>query len=157
MGIAVLNILRKKYPISKQYHREVFDENQKKKIKKLGWRTSGTTSKPRLVADLAVAIREHYIKFNCAETVDECMSFIKNGMGGYEADEGANDDRVITAGMAIQAYNDRPPARRTYTPEEKAKQDIDKENKAWRKQKKIKSRKKLLRKIYEKKGIIIGR
>jgi intein/homing endonuclease len=149
LGIAVINVIKKKYPHSKIYHRESFDEEHKTIVKKLGWRTT-TITKARLVADEAVAIRTHAIKINCAETVDEMMSFIKNGRGGYEADEGANDDRVITAGLAIQAYNDRPPSKRTYSPEEQAKIDIQKQNKQWRKRKIIKAKLKRLKSIYEK-------
>jgi hypothetical protein len=131
MGIAVVNILKKKYPLSKIYHREVFDEMAKQVVKKIAWRTTHV-SKAKLVGELASAIRTHEIKINCAETVEEMFSFINNGRGGWEADIGANDDRVITAGLALQGYKANPPKIRAYTPEEQEKIDVEAKNKKWR-------------------------
>jgi len=144
MGIAVQNRLKKKYNISKQYHREVFDEISRKKVKKLGWRTT-TITRGKMVADLAVAIRNHEILFNNPDTIDECMSFIKKN-GKYQADEGANDDRVITAGLALQAYIDRLPVRKIYTPDQQAKMDMEKANTKWRRDKIKKARVRQIRK-----------
>ena len=147
MGIAVNLILRKRYPKNKQYKREVFDEVSKKKIYKTGWRTSPVT-KATLVGALTKAIRNNEILFNCPETIDECMSFIRNGQGGFEADEGCNDDRVITSGLALQAFLDHPPKISNITPEAQEKSDLEKINKKWRKDKIKKFKQKNKKKLY---------
>lgn len=141
MGIVINSYLRKNYPIVKQYHREKFDKIEKKKIESLGWRTTSIT-KSKLVGDLQIAIRNHEIEFNNAETVDECMTFIKNGKGGFEAQSGANDDRVITAGLAVQAFKDHPPKKELLNPEYIQTKELEKKNKEWRKKKLKKNKKK---------------
>lgn len=148
MGIAVVNIIKAKYPITKIYHREVFDENYKAMVKKIAWRTT-KISKAKLVGELATAIRTHEIKINCAETVEEMMSFINNGKGGWEADVGANDDRVITAGLALQVYKANPPKIRTYTPEEQEKVNVEEKNKKWRAEHLKKLKKKYAKKRHQ--------
>lgn len=147
MGIAFLNVFKKKYSISKIYHREVIDTFTKVKSVRPGWRTTGL-SKGRLVANLQTAIRTHEIKFNNPDTINECYSFIKVGNNisvKYQADEGCNDDRVITAGLAIQGYMDKPPSKKNITPEQKEKADVDKINKKWHNEKKIQRIKRLKR------------
>jgi len=134
MGIAVQGILRTKYPIGKQYRREVFDVRSKTKQKKLGWRTSAHTTKPRMVADLAEYIRKGTAGFVCQESIDECMTYIKDGKGGTNAQEGCNDDRVMAAAMALQGYIDRPPDRIFLTSNAEqalADNEISKLNKQW--------------------------
>ena len=149
MGIAVQGHLRRKYPISKQYHRESFDEISKTKVKKIGFRTT-TITKARAIGDLASAIRNHEIGFNCQETIDECMSYVKDGRGGFGAEEGSNDDRVITAALALQAFKDRPP--RLINLSEEAREEKDKEalNKRWRAEKLKKFKMKQYRQRYAK-------
>lgn len=111
MGIAVQNILRSSYSKEMQYRREVFDERVKKRVKKLGWRTTKST-KPRMVSDAVEYIRERKADIKCAETIAEMYTFVKDGKGGTAAKEGCNDDRVMAMALALQGYIDRPPERK---------------------------------------------
>jgi len=149
MGIAVQNYLRKHYPKSKQYYRESFDEISKTKVKKIGWRTSSHTTKPKMISDLAANIREHKIQFNNPNTVDECMSFVKDGKGGMGANAGCNDDRVISAGLALQGYLDRPPAIINLTEKEIKQKGVEQSNRKWHAEKRKKLKFKKLNKIYK--------
>lgn len=145
-GIAVQNVLRNKYPRGKQYHREIFDKDTKEKVMKLGWRTS-TTTKPRLVANLSEFIREHKILFNSPETIDECLSFVRDGRGKTGATEGANDDRVISAGLALQGYIDRPPNIKILTKEGKEKLQREEQNKKWHAERRKKAKLRRLKQL----------
>jgi len=120
-----------KYPVHKIYKREEFDKLYKEKKEVAGWRTT-TVTRNKMIPVLATYIREHAIILNNPETIDECMSFIKNKNGKPEAIEGANDDRVMTAALAVQGYIDHPPKIKMMTAEEKQKMEVDKINKDWR-------------------------
>lgn len=146
MGIAVVNIIKKKY-FNKGllYKREDFDKYYKEKVMRVGWRST-KISKGRLIADHANAIREHQIKFNSQDTIDECMSFVRDGKGGMGAEEGANDDRVIASALALQGYLDRPPKTKILTVERLAEINVEKANIKWRQERAKKERKRNLRK-----------
>jgi hypothetical protein len=138
------------YPIHKIYRREEFDRRTREKKEVPGWRTTVPT-RNILVPTLAQYVREMVIKFNQPETIDECMSFVKNKVGKAEAIEGANDDRVFAAGLAVQGYIDKPPKFNLLTPEAIAKMEKDKLNKDWRKNKlkKIKKKRRRLKKTFK--------
>lgn len=147
MGVATMNVLKKKYHSRGFiYKREDFDKTSKQKIQRYGWRSTRIT-KGVMVADLSTAIREHQIKLNNPDTIDECMSFVKDGKGGMAADEGANDDRVIAAGLALQGFLDRPPSKLVLDKKLKADTERESKNRRWRanKRKQTKKRKKLLK------------
>ena len=143
MGIATQGVLSKKYPKNMQYHREVFDKDSKTKVDRIGWRT-GNLTRGRLVGDLATAVREHDIIFNSPETIDECLTFVKRN-GKFQAEEGCNDDRVITAGLAVQGFIDRPPSKYILNPELKAEHEAEQVNAKWRQNKIKKAKIKRLR------------
>jgi len=143
-------LLCDKYPINMIYRREEFDKMYKEKKKVPGWRTT-TPTRNVLVPTLAQYVREHVIIFNNPDTIDECMSFVKNKMGKAEAIEGANDDRVFAPGLAVQGFIDRPPKIKTLTPEARKQAELDRINREYRKQKAIKAKKRRLnkRRIYK--------
>lgn len=72
-----------------------------KPSEELGWVTDGTTRMPML-DELAEAIRTGTIDIPSADTVRECMTFVRNDAGRPEAQEGTHDDRVISLGIGLQ-------------------------------------------------------
>lgn len=86
------------------YHREVFDEFEKRFEKKLGWQTTSKT-KPMLIENLARAIREYDVEGEgmdilCEHALDECMSFVRKN-GKDEAMDGKKDDDVMALGIGL--------------------------------------------------------
>ena len=136
-----------RYPIHMIYKREEFDKLYHEKKEIPGWRTT-TPTRNILVPTLAQYVREHAIKINQPETIDEMMSFVKNKSGKAEAIEGANDDRVMAAALALQGYIDHPPKLKLLDPEVKKQMELDKINREWRKQR---AKKALQRKLRNKK------
>lgn len=66
-----------------------------------GWRTT-VRSRPTMLAQFAAALREQTPKLWCSRTVNELASFIRvdSPQKLAEAAQGANDDMVISAGIA---------------------------------------------------------
>lgn len=98
-GVIVL-LLEWGYP--SLYHREVFDQHTKMATRKPGWETT-EKSRHQLVSALQLAIGQGTLVPRDAAFIAEAHRFIwrETPRGGrYEADAGANDDRVITHGIA---------------------------------------------------------
>jgi len=68
----------------------------------LGWPTDQIT-KPLLVDNLAAALSSEAFEPRSAELVDEMLSFVSREDGTQGAEDGHFDDRVIAAGIALQA------------------------------------------------------
>lgn len=91
-------------------HRQNTMEEEDREIEptdRLGWRTDVRT-RPVMLDDLARAIREGTIKLNDAETVQECLTFVRNEKGKPEAQEGCHDDRVMALAIALQVHQLTP-------------------------------------------------
>jgi hypothetical protein len=69
-----------------------------------GWVTSSAT-RPKMLDDLALAIRQKSIGIHSKELVDEMFTFIRHYKTGKpEADAGCHDDLVMAFAIAWQVY-----------------------------------------------------
>jgi hypothetical protein len=69
-----------------------------------GWVTSSST-RPKMLDDLALAIRQKAIKIPSKEIVDEMFTFIRHlKTGKPQADVGCHDDLVMAFAFAWQVY-----------------------------------------------------
>lgn len=67
-----------------------------------GWSTNMAT-RPKMLDDLALAIRQQVIKIPSKQIVDELYSFIRHAKTGKpQADNGSNDDLVMALAIAWQ-------------------------------------------------------
>jgi len=101
-GISTVDKIKLVYP--NIYRREVLDSRTKELKKSIGWRTTGKT-KPKLINDLAEAIREKDLIINSEELLKEMKTFVRteeSGKNGYGAEGGKKDDRVIATALALQ-------------------------------------------------------
>jgi len=65
-----------------------------------GWSTNRKT-KPQMADDLLQGCRDGVITIRCRETVSEMRTYVEID-GHYGGESGCNDDRVLTAQMAVQ-------------------------------------------------------
>lgn len=73
-----------------------------------GWVTSSAT-RPKMLDDLALAIRQKSIVIYSKIILDELFTFIRNiKTGKPEADNGSHDDLVISLAIAWQLYQIAP-------------------------------------------------
>jgi hypothetical protein len=99
-GLTTLTKLRDmNYP--DLYAQRVIDDrgSDSKETKKLGWKTT-SKSKYKIIDQLAAELREKTHGLSCTETVREMMTYIVNENGGYEAQLGCYDDRVMARAIA---------------------------------------------------------
>lgn len=69
-----------------------------------GWVTSSAT-RPKMLDDLALAIRQKAIKIHSKEIVDELFTFIRHiKTGKAQSDVGCHDDLVMALAIAWQVY-----------------------------------------------------
>lgn len=68
---------------------------------RLGWLTTAQT-KPELIDDLAGAIASHALVSHEAELWEECLLYEVKPNGSTGASEGAHDDRVMAAAIAVR-------------------------------------------------------
>lgn len=128
-GLAVLEYLRiKNYP--NLYYR--IDRATKGGGAKLGWETNART-RPLMIDYMAGLIRQAQFIIRSQHLQSECLSFVKNQKGKYEAVRGAHDDLVIASAIALQVYKEYPKT---------AKRQIDREDD--REERKDRKRKKFL-------------
>jgi hypothetical protein len=100
-GHTVLNVLRNSLYYGNLYYMLDYDRRKGKKVRKLGWQTTGR-SRPILLDDFKHSIEGGDTHVNDPGTLEECNSFIDNGTGKYEAPRGEHDDRIFAHGIAIQ-------------------------------------------------------
>jgi hypothetical protein len=102
-GRAVQNyVIEFGFPEEMLYKRYVTDVTnpRNQRIAKLGWETTGST-RPLLLAEFRNAFEDGTLKINDTETLGEMKVFINNN-GKYEAQQGSNDDRVISSMICYQ-------------------------------------------------------
>jgi len=81
-----------------------FTKTNEKITEQYGWVTSMAT-RPKMLDDLALAIRQRAIIIPDKRIVDEMYSFIRNPKTGKaEADLGCNDDLITSLAIAWQLY-----------------------------------------------------
>lgn len=75
-----------------------------KETDKIGWETT-KASRPKMLDDLALALRQRLFQIYDRETISQMKHFIKNPRTGKpEAETGRHDDLVICAAGAWQLY-----------------------------------------------------
>ena len=79
-----------------------FLKNYEERDEKYGWSTNQAT-RPKMLDDLALTIRQKAINIPCADIVNEMFTFIRNEKTGKpEAERGSNDDLVMALAIAWQ-------------------------------------------------------
>lgn len=87
--------------------------------KKLGWDTN-TATRPKMLAELKEAIDKRLIKLYHKPTVNEMFSFIVSQTSTSwkaQAEDGANDDLVMSLAIAWQLYGSEEPIENQSGPE----------------------------------------
>lgn len=109
-GLTVINEMEHQgYPESLIYARSVSPDGARYATPQRGWLTT-TVTRPRLVNDLAQAIREQSLIVHCRETQGEFLRFVIKPSGKAEAQEGSKDDRVISLGITLEMLSAAPTA-----------------------------------------------
>ncbi len=106
-GIAVLVVLNKLY-YPNLFYREDTNDVGESSVSKLGWSTDIRT-RPILITDLGMYIRNKDIIIHDKTTIGELMTFVRTDekpMG--EAQPGCHDDCVMSLGIAVQMYRRFP-------------------------------------------------
>ena len=113
IGQSVLDCFkRNEYPFL--YYREVKEEQDAREdSKNYGWKTTTKTRKP-MIADLKKVTDESELRVYDIRFIDEMRVFIWNEQGKPVAEDGENDDCVITLGGLIQ-LNQRCPVGDDYS------------------------------------------
>lgn len=86
---------------SRIYWRRIEDDRTRKRTRKIGWWTGPKTRGP-LIDGLAAVIRDSDLACLDSPTLGECMGFVRNPNGKYEAAAGGKDDRVISLAIAVK-------------------------------------------------------
>ena len=101
-GFSVMSIFRAA-GYGNLYTEKSFDKWGAKESRKWGWYTNATT-RPILVDEIALEVREKLIEIPDIETIAEMGTFVINAKGKAEAQHGCKDDRVIALGLALQGH-----------------------------------------------------
>lgn len=81
-----------------------FTTSQQEITDDYGWSTN-TATRPKMLDDLALAVRQRSIKIYSKELIDEMFTFIRNAKTGKpQADVGSNDDLVMSTAICWQLY-----------------------------------------------------
>lgn len=100
-GLTTVQSLRNKF-YRNLYMRETSEENQfQERTALMGWQTNRKT-KPKIVNNLARAIREGDIIDLDIVFIRECMTYIVDDQGFTNAQEGMFDDTVMAKAIALQ-------------------------------------------------------
>jgi len=96
----------------KQYQRETIDKISRKVHAKYGFQTNRVT-RPVIIDNLKIIVRESCYLLNDYETLDEMMTFVVNDAGKAEAMDGKHDDLIMALAIAFkareqQSYNKIP-------------------------------------------------
>lgn len=81
------------------YMREMLDNVSRKLVKRFGFETTPKT-RPVILSDLQILIREDVGIETDVNTLKEMLTFIKNDKGKAEAQQGAHDDLVMALAIA---------------------------------------------------------
>lgn len=90
------------------YHHTDTTDDKAPESPKIGWPTN-TATRPMMLDDLALAVRQGVIKIHDKPTLKEMLSFIRNAKTGKpEAEQGTHDDLVMSLAIAWQMYTRVP-------------------------------------------------
>ena len=102
------------------YVREVMDTYAGKLRQSFGFRTDGLT-RPVLIATLQEFVRNNVHLIHDKDTLDECLTFIRNEAGRAEAEQNEHDDLLMAYGIALMARGQQS----LEVPEEKKKKKVE--------------------------------
>lgn len=103
-GSATIHVLKSlNYPnlfrMPQSFTKDTFDQSDN-----YGWNTNLAT-RPKMLDDLALALRQKALKIPDKDIVDELFTFVRNQKTGKpEADVGSHDDLVMALAIAWQLY-----------------------------------------------------
>jgi len=86
----------------KQYQRETIDKISKKMHAKFGFQTNRVT-RPVIIDELKIIVREFIELINDLDTLDEMLTFVINDKGKPEAMAGKHDDLIMALAIAYKA------------------------------------------------------
>ncbi|MBQ7156512.1 MAG: terminase [Bacteroidaceae bacterium] len=97
----ILTLVRDVYG-SQLYARKQSAEDVKQGLpKKYGFHTN-TLTKPLIIHNLKTVVREHLYIEREEECLDEYLTYVETDKGGFEANEGYHDDRLMTRAIGMQ-------------------------------------------------------
>lgn len=103
-GLTTVQSLRNKF-YRNLYMRESNEEHQfQERTALMGWRTDRKT-KPKIINNLATAIREGDILELDIIAIRECLTYIVDDQGAFNAQEGMFDDCVMSLAIALELAN----------------------------------------------------
>lgn len=103
-GLTVVQSLRNKF-YRNLYMRETSEEHQfQERTSTMGWQTNKKT-KPKIINNLATAIREGDIVDLDIIFIRECITYIVDDQGHFNAQEGMFDDTVMAKAIALELAN----------------------------------------------------
>ena len=91
------------------YMRQMEDDATERIRVKYGFRTD-KLNRPVAIAELIALMRDHPDRICDRPTLEEMMSFVRNGHGRAEAAEGAHDDLIMALAIAMYVRAQAPPA-----------------------------------------------
>lgn len=113
-GYPVKHLNKLGYP--KQYYREMFDSIAQQTQYKHGFKTTSQT-RPQIISELQKILRENISVLQDENTIDECLSFVKNENGKAEAVQGKHDDLVMALAIAYGVRHQQETMIETKEPE----------------------------------------
>lgn len=103
-GLTTVQSLRNKF-YRNLYMRETNEEHQfQERTATMGWQTNRKT-KPKIINNLATAIREGDILELDIICIRECLTYIVDDQGAFNAQEGMFDDCVMSLAIALELAN----------------------------------------------------
>lgn len=89
------------------YVQEELDEHSERKTKKLGFLTNSKT-KPVVINELNALILDENAGILCAQTIDQCLTYVYDKSGKMGAREGCYDDCVMSYAIALEMNRRMP-------------------------------------------------
>lgn len=104
-GLTTLTVLTNMdYP---NLYAEMVPDPPGKPRKRYGWLT-GRATKPLIIDNLVMELREDQHGINCRETIEEMMTYKRDDAGRTDAEEGRFDDRVMSLAIAKHVRQTTP-------------------------------------------------
>jgi hypothetical protein len=95
----ILTLIRDVY-VNLYARKQSAEDIQNKMPKKYGFHTN-TTTKPVIINNLQYCVREQLYVEREEEALNEMLTYIQTDKGGYEADAGYHDDRLMTRAIGL--------------------------------------------------------
>lgn len=122
-GITTNRVLQQDIQYPNLFRRRTVDNTSEKTEYKLGFHTNERT-RSVILNKLADWINEGEFALNDEQTIMECMTFVRDEQGRYQAQEGCHDDTVIALGIAIYIFDYAKVPERPKTQQEKLREKM---------------------------------